>query len=72
VLLSLPGFFLSMLAPFSTDDERPLGWRHRLAGVPVLAVAVAVVLGGVPGRGKDPCAPSADAPVPQPARAAAR
>jgi hypothetical protein len=68
VILSLPGFFLSMLGLFTLDDERPLGWRQRLAGVPLLALAVAVVLGGVPGCGRDLCAPSADAGAPHIAR----
>jgi hypothetical protein len=63
VLLSLPGFVLSILELLAPDDERPLRWVHRVAGVPLLAVGVAVVLGGVPGCGKDLCAPSADAPV---------
>ncbi|MEA2222777.1 MAG: hypothetical protein QOH83_1153, partial [Solirubrobacteraceae bacterium] len=64
VILSVPGFILSMLGLFTPDDERPLGWRHRLAGVPLLALAVAVVLGGVPGCGRDLCAPAADTGAP--------
>jgi hypothetical protein len=69
VILSLPGFLLSMVGLFTPDDERPLGWRHRLAGVPLLALAVAIVIGGVPGCGRDLCAPSADAGPPQSAQA---
>jgi hypothetical protein len=69
VILSLPGFILSMLGLFTLDDERPLGWRHRLAGVPLLALAVAIVLGGVPGCGRDLCAPAADTGAPHVATA---
>ncbi|HEX8159564.1 MAG TPA: hypothetical protein VF526_19435 [Solirubrobacteraceae bacterium] len=61
VLLSLPGFVLSLLALLTPDSERPLGWRQRLAGVPLLALAVGIVLGGIPGCGRDLCAPSGDA-----------
>jgi len=69
VILSLPGFLLSMLGLFTPDDERPLGWRHRLAGIPLLALAVVAVVGGVPGCGRDLCAPAADTPAPRVARA---
>ncbi len=57
VLLSLPGFVLSMVGLFTPEDDRPLRWWHRIAGVPLLALAVAIVLGGVPGCGTDLCAP---------------
>jgi hypothetical protein len=63
VILSLPGFVLSMLGLLCPDDERPLGWRRRIAGVPLLALAVAVVLGGIPGCGRELCAPTREARV---------
>jgi hypothetical protein len=46
VLLSLPGFLLSLLGFFGREgDEPPLGWGKRLAGIALLVVGILLVLG---------------------------
>ena len=46
VLLSLPGFMLSLLGLFGRDgDERPMDWGKRIAGVGVLLAGILLSLG---------------------------
>ncbi|MDX6718949.1 MAG: hypothetical protein QOJ63_1203 [Solirubrobacteraceae bacterium] len=46
VLLSLPGFLLSLVSVFGREgDEPPLGWGKRLAGIGLLVAGILLVLG---------------------------
>jgi hypothetical protein len=46
VLLSLPGFVLSLLQLFGRDGDEPrIGWGKRIAGVGLLAVGILAALG---------------------------
>ncbi len=46
VLLSLPGFVLSLLQLFGRDGDEPkIGWGKRIAGVALLALGVLAALG---------------------------
>jgi hypothetical protein len=46
VLLSLPGFLLSLVNLFGRDgEERPVGWGKRIAGIGVLVAGILLVLG---------------------------
>jgi hypothetical protein len=46
VLLSLPGFLLSLLNLFGREgDERQIGWGKRFAGIALLVAAILLVLG---------------------------
>jgi hypothetical protein len=46
VLLSLPGFLLSLLSFFGREgDEPPIGWGKRLAGIALLVAGILLVLG---------------------------
>jgi hypothetical protein len=46
VLLSLPGFLLSLVSLFGRDgEERPMGWGKRIAGIGVLVAGILLVLG---------------------------
>jgi hypothetical protein len=46
VLLSLPGFLLSLLSLFGREgDERRVGWGKRVAGIALLVAGIMLVLG---------------------------
>jgi hypothetical protein len=46
VLLSLPGFLLSLLGLFGREgDERRVGWGKRVAGIALLVAGIMLVLG---------------------------
>jgi hypothetical protein len=46
ILLSLPGFVLSLIGLFGRDGDEPeLGWGKRIAGIPVLIVGILLALG---------------------------
>ncbi|MGH2943928.1 MAG: hypothetical protein ACRDLN_14255, partial [Solirubrobacteraceae bacterium] len=46
VLLSLPGFLLTLLSLFGREgDEPPIGWGKRIAGVAILAAGILLALG---------------------------
>lgn len=46
VLLSLPGFLLSLVSFFGREgDESPIGWGKRIAGIAILVVGILMVLG---------------------------
>jgi hypothetical protein len=46
VLLSLPGFLLSLLNLFGREgDERTIGWGKRFAGIGILVAAILLALG---------------------------
>jgi hypothetical protein len=46
VILALPGFVLSLLSLFGrTEDEAPIGWGKRVAGLAVLITGILLVLG---------------------------
>jgi hypothetical protein len=46
VLLSLPGFLLSLVSFFGREgDERPIGWGKRIAGIALLVAGILLVLG---------------------------
>jgi hypothetical protein len=46
VLLSLPGFLLSLLSLFGREGQQPaIGWGKRIAGIAVLVAGILLVLG---------------------------
>ena len=46
VILALPGFVLSLLSLFGRqEDEAPIGWGKRIAGLAVLITGILLVLG---------------------------
>ena len=46
VLLSLPGFLLSLLQLFARDGPEPaIGWGKRIAGVALLGAGILLALG---------------------------
>jgi hypothetical protein len=46
VILSLPGFLLSLLSLFGREeDEAPIGWGKRIAGLAILITGILLVLG---------------------------
>ncbi|MEA2187205.1 MAG: hypothetical protein QOK16_2216 [Solirubrobacteraceae bacterium] len=46
VLLSLPGFLLSLLSLFGREGDQPsIGWGKRIAGIAILVAGVLLVLG---------------------------
>ncbi len=48
VLLSLPGFLLSMVQLIGRDGDEPrIGWGKRIAGVGLIVLGVLLVLGRI-------------------------
>jgi hypothetical protein len=46
VILALPGFLLSLLSLFGREeDEAPIGWGKRIAGLAILIAGILLVLG---------------------------